>query len=226
MEHTALVTGGNRGIGREIVKGLARKVTTVLLGCRDVESGQQIASSLGDHVHAVRIDLCERQSLRDQISQIQHSYPAVDILVNNAGVLHEGNFLEGEDGDFSQSLFVNLEAPYELMRAFLPGMIERGYGRVVNMTSGWGSFGEGLEGPTPYSVTKAALNALTLSASRAVSGNVKINSVCPGWVRTEMGGPEAPRTPEQGAQTPIWLATLPDDGPNGGFFRDREPIEW
>ncbi len=226
MDKTALVTGGNRGIGLEIVRGLARKVEHVLLGCRDPRRAQQRLTSLGGNVSPVRLDFQDSPSLKHQIEEIQQAYPVVDILVNNAGVLRGGNFLDEGDGDFSQSLFINLEAPYELMRSFLPGMVERGYGRVVNMTSGWGAFSEGLEGPTSYSVSKAALNALTLSASRAVSGDVKINSVCPGWVRTEMGGPEAPRAPELGAKTPLWLATLPEDGPNGGFFRDYEAIDW
>ncbi len=96
----------------------------------------------------------------------------------------------------------------------------------MNVSSGWGSFEEGLTGPTAYSVSKAALNALTLGLAHHLGRNVKINAVCPGWVRTRMGGAAAERSPEQGADTPVWLATLPDDGPTGGFFRDRRPIQW
>jgi NAD(P)-dependent dehydrogenase (short-subunit alcohol dehydrogenase family) len=105
-------------------------------------------------------------------------------------------------------------------------MITRGFGRIVNLSSGWGAFAEGLTGPAAYSVSKAALNALTLSLSKDLPQNVKVNSMCPGWVRTRMGGSGASLSPEEGADTAIWLATLPEDGPNGGFFRRRKPINW
>jgi NAD(P)-dependent dehydrogenase (short-subunit alcohol dehydrogenase family) len=105
-------------------------------------------------------------------------------------------------------------------------MLERGYGRIVNVSSGWGSFAEGLEGPASYSVTKAALNALTVSLARTLRGDVKVNSCCPGWVRTRMGGREADLSPAEGADTIVWLATLPPEGPSGGFFRARQRIAW
>jgi NAD(P)-dependent dehydrogenase (short-subunit alcohol dehydrogenase family) len=105
-------------------------------------------------------------------------------------------------------------------------MIERGYGRVVNVSSGAGSFAEGLEGPPAYAVSKAALNALTVRLATETRGDVKVNAACPGWVRTRMGGSGAPRSVEEGADTIVWLATLGPDGPTGGFFRDRQPIEW
>lgn len=121
---------------------------------------------------------------------------------------------------------VMLHGPYQLMQAAVPEMGARGYGRVVNMSSDWGSFHEGLHGPGAYGVAKAGLNALTLAAARQAPEGVKINAMCPGWVRTRMGGSGATRTPEQGADTALWLATLPEDGPNGGFFRDRKPLAW
>ncbi|MGL5096272.1 MAG: SDR family NAD(P)-dependent oxidoreductase, partial [Planctomycetia bacterium] len=99
-------------------------------------------------------------------------------------------------------------------------------GRIVNVSSGWGSFAEGLEGPGFYGVTKAALNALTVRLAAESPPAVKVNAMCPGWVRTRMGGDDADRTPDQGADTAIWLATLPDAGPTGRFFRDRHPIDW
>ena len=105
-------------------------------------------------------------------------------------------------------------------------MIQRGYGRIVNVSSGWGSFAEGLTGPAAYSITKAALNALTVTLARELPPNVKVNSICPGWVRTRMGGSEATRSPEEGAETALWLATLPEDGPSGGFYRDNNLINW
>ena len=121
---------------------------------------------------------------------------------------------------------VNFLAPLQLIRQLVPGMSTRGYGRIVNVSSGWGSFAEGLSGPAAYSISKAALNALTLSLANEVPPSVKVNSMCPGWVRTRMGGEAAPRTPEEASDTAIWLATLPDDGTSGGFYRDRKLIAW
>lgn len=150
---------------------------------------------------------------------------AVDVLVNNAGVYPtEGVFSVSEE-TFQQALEINTVGPFRTCQAFVPAMVGRGYGRVVNVSSGGGSFGEGL-GPAAYAVSKAALNALNVKVSQAVRGDVKVNAMCPGWVSTEMGGSGAPRSPEEAVDTLLWLATLPDDGPNGGFFRDRKPIPW
>ncbi|MCH2228491.1 MAG: SDR family NAD(P)-dependent oxidoreductase [Candidatus Caenarcaniphilales bacterium] len=147
--------------------------------------------------------------------------------MNNAAVLKQGDFLSVGSDEFLESLKVNFEAPFHLMRALVPEMVKNNYGRVVNLSSGWGAFADGLTGPAAYSVTKAAINALTLSLSQAITAtNVKVNSMCPGWVRTRMGGEGASRSPEEGAETVIWLATLEDDGPSGGFFRDKKLIDW
>jgi NAD(P)-dependent dehydrogenase (short-subunit alcohol dehydrogenase family) len=150
----------------------------------------------------------------------------VDILINNAGILEKGNVLDVSDEAFDTSMLVNFRMPLYLIRKLTPGMITRGFGRIVNMSSGLGSFAEGLNGSAAYSISKAALNALTLVLSHELPANVKVNSMCPGWVHTRMGGENAPRTPEQAASTAIWLATLPNAGPSGGFFRDKELIAW
>ena len=125
-----------------------------------------------------------------------------------------------------EAIAVNLLGPLRTARAFMPGMAQRGYGRVVNVSSNWGSFDQGLEGPAAYAVTKAALNALTVRLAREAGEGVKVNCMCPGWVQTRMGGQGATSTPEQGADTAVFLATLPDDGPTSGFFRHRKPIAW
>jgi len=160
------------------------------------------------------------------MEEIFSTHGPVDLLVNNAAILEEDGLLEVSSSAFELSLRVNMVAAFDLLRMVLPSMLERGYGRIVNLSSGWGSFSEGLGGPVSYAVSKAALNALTVKAAREVSGNIKINAMCPGWVRTDMGGANAERSPEEGADTAIWLATLPDDGPSGKFFRDRKPIRW
>ena len=223
---TALVTGGNRGIGLAIVQGLAALGYRVLLGSRKVVSGEEAASGIRGDVIPVPLDLTHRETLKGQVGTLLENHPSIDVLVNNAGILEQGSLLEVKEEKFDQSMRVNFEAPFDLVRMIVPGMFQRKYGRVVNLSSGWGSFGEGLNGPAAYSVSKAALNALTLALAKSVPQEVKVNAMCPGWVRTQMGGEGATRSPEKGAETAIWLATLGDDGPSGGFFRDMKPIEW
>jgi NAD(P)-dependent dehydrogenase (short-subunit alcohol dehydrogenase family) len=128
--------------------------------------------------------------------------------------------------DFAQAMEVMVNAPLDLIRLNTPHWRRTGWGRIVNLSSGWGAHAEGLEGPGAYGVAKATLNALTRALVRDLPPGVKINAACPGWVATRMGGPGAPLSPEEGADTPLWLALLPEDGPNGGFFRNRQPIPW
>ena len=226
-EKLALVTGGNRGIGKAIAAGLARSSDIhVLLGSRDLEKGKVAAAEISERVTPVALDLGDRATLKKQINVIREQFGVVSILVNNAGVLEDADLIKLSEEAFEHSLRVNLIAAFDLIRLLAPGMAEQGYGRIVNLSSGWGSFAEGLGGPPAYAVSKAALNALTRTAARTLPACVKINSMCPGWVRTDMGGANAERSPEEGADTAIWLATLPDDGPSGGFFRDRKTIEW
>ena len=145
-------------------------------------------------------------------------YKNVHVLVNNAGVLNEGPFDSISMEKFDESLRVNTVAPYELIRSIIPNMKKNKYGRIVNLSSGWGSFDDGLSGPFSYSFSKAALNALTLTIAKDLPSSIKINSMCPGWVRTRMGGMMASRSVEEGAVTAIWLANLDNEGPTGGFF--------
>lgn len=228
MTHTALVTGGNRGIGLETCRQLAAAGHKVFLGSRDARLGEAAAQALRDQgldVTAVVLDVADDASVQACAAALKAQGAEVDMLINNAGFLAEGELLSGPDA-MAEAIDVNLLGPLRTARAFMPGMAERGWGRVVNFSSGWGSFAAGLEGPPAYAVTKAALNALTVRLAREAGDGVKVNSIDPGWVQTRMGGDGAIRTVEQGADTAVWLATLPDDGPTGGFFFDREPTDW
>jgi len=228
----ALITGANRGIGFAIAQGLAAQGCEVVLGARDLAAGQSAAEKIGatgaaeaTRAAAVHLDVANP----DSIAQAVRAVGSVDILVNNAGVLGSGGVLD-DPQEFAQAMAVMVAGPLLLMHHLVPAMVRRGYGRIVNMSSGWGSFADGVAGPGAYGVAKAALNALTVSTARSLTGDVKVNAMCPGWVRTRMGGMGAPRSPQEGADTAIWLATLGADGhrdvPSGGFFRDRRAIAW
>ena len=215
----ALVTGANRGIGFAVAKGLSDQGLDVIVGSRDLDAGNQAARQIG--ATTVRIDVADPDSIA---SAVEETGP-VDILVNNAGILGSGNILD-DPRDFEDSMNVMVRGPFLLMHHLAPHMVSRNYGRIVNVSSGWGAFSDGVAGPGAYGVAKAALNALTVSAARALPETVKVNAMCPGWVRTRMGGAGATRSPEEGAKTAIWLATLDSSGPTGGFFRDKRQIDW
>ncbi|MET1410779.1 SDR family NAD(P)-dependent oxidoreductase [Roseibium sp. HPY-6] len=215
----ALVTGANRGIGFAIASGLALQGCEVLLGARDLTSGENAARRIG--AAALELDVAEP----DSINRALEEAGPVDILVNNAGVLGSAPLLE-DPQDFEMSMAVMVHGPYQLLHHLVPQMVANGYGRIVNVSSGWGAFSDGVAGPGAYGVAKAALNALTVASARTLPSYVKVNAMCPGWVRTRMGGQGATRSPEEGADTAIWLATLGSEGPTGGFFRDRKPIDW
>ncbi|MEL6643989.1 MAG: SDR family NAD(P)-dependent oxidoreductase [Pseudomonadota bacterium] len=217
--HRALVTGGNRGIGRAVAEGLVRAGLDVVIGSRDGAAGAEAAREIG--CRSVALDLDAPASFESALAEVGE----IDVLVNNAGILIETPMLEDPEG-WRQTMQVMVHAPYDLIRLTAPGMAARGYGRIVNVSSGWGSFAEGLGGPGAYGVAKASLNALTKALSQQIPPAIKINTMCPGWVRTRMGGPAATTSIEDGADTAIWLATLPDDGPTGGFFRRRQAIAW
>ena len=234
---TALVSGANRGIGLAIATGLAGQHNMgnmgnikVLLGSRVIEEGEKaienLPANIKENLHPVSLDLAERAQLLNQLTAIQEEHGVLDILVNNAAVLHQGGLLDSPIEKIEEGMRVNTIAVLDMIRFWLPLMRERNYGRIVNLSSGWGSFAEGLGGPISYSLSKAALNAITMIVARELPPNIKINSMCPGWVRTRMGGMGATRSPEEGADTALWLASLPSDGPSGGFFRDRKPIAW
>lgn len=228
MKRTALVTGANRGIGFEACRQLGRQGCQIVLGSRDLAKGEAAASLLageGIDAVAVHLDVADGAS----VVELAAMSPEIDILVNNAGVhLDQGHGpLELDPAVIRATLDTNLIGAVRLAQTFIPGMVERGWGRVVNVSSGMGQLADMGGGALAYRLSKTALNALTRVLAAEVDGaKVKVNSACPGWVRTDMGGASAPRDVAQGAETIVWLANLPDSGPTGGFFRDKQPIPW
>jgi NAD(P)-dependent dehydrogenase (short-subunit alcohol dehydrogenase family) len=215
----AIVTGGNRGIGLAIATGLKALGANVTIGARNAADGKAAAAEIG--VSNVVLDVADPKS----IAALIDSDSQFDILVNNAGVLPDGSLFANPAG-FEECMAVMVHGPFQLIQGVVPHMKARGFGRIINVSSGWGSFSEGLGGPNAYGIAKASLNALTLALSRDMPNGVTINAMCPGWVRTRMGGMSASRSPEEGADTALWLASQGQGGVSGGFFRDRKPIGW
>lgn len=232
----ALVTGANRGIGLEIVRQLSRGGFLAVLGTRDLAKGREAAAGLaseGLEPPVVSLDVTDAASIRCAVDQVMDLFGRIDVLVNNAGILKEGQTAEDMRVlDVPPSVVVdtydtNTLGPLRMMQAVIPIMLAGGYGRVVNLSSGAGQLSDMGKGFPAYRMSKAALNALTrTTAAELGSSPVKVNAMCPGWVRTDMGGPNATRSVEQGAETAVWLAALPDTGPTGGFYRDKAPIPW
>jgi NAD(P)-dependent dehydrogenase (short-subunit alcohol dehydrogenase family) len=229
---TALVTGGNRGIGLEVCRLLSRRGLRVVLGSRDGAAGEKAAAALGAAAGVVRaeaLDVASDESVQALAQRLRKARIQIDVLVNNAGIYPSAALLDrGGDEVLREALEVNFLGAVRTCRAFVPAMVRAGYGRVVNVSTGYASFGEGLEGPAPYSISKAALNALTVKLAQEVAStpDLKVNAVCPGWVRTRMGGRGAPVAPEEAAESIVRLATLPPDGPSGRFFRREREIPW
>jgi NAD(P)-dependent dehydrogenase (short-subunit alcohol dehydrogenase family) len=223
----ALVTGANRGIGLEVCRQLASRGLRVILTARDPKEGDAAARALRDEgldVVAEPVDVTDAAAIRSLARQVD-----ADVLVNNAAVLigENATMIGTRIDDLRKTFETNVFGAVAFAQAFVPRMVERGYGRVVNVSSGAGQLSTMTNYAPAYSMSKAALNAFTRLLAAETSGSgVLVNCVDPGWVRTRMGGPTAPRGVEQGADTIVWLATLPANGPTGGFFRDQRQIEW
>lgn len=226
---TALVTGANRGIGLEVARQLAQAGHPVVLTARDGAAAAAAAAALraeGLAVDAETLDVARQDSVAACASALSARGARVDILINNAGIYPAGDVLSAPAERFTEALAINALGALWCARAWLPAMLARSYGRVVNMTSGYGCFSTGLDGPAAYSLSKAALNAVTVQLAQVARDDVKVNAVDPGWVRTRMGGSGAPRAVADAAADVVWAATLPGDGPNGRLLRRRRVADW
>jgi NAD(P)-dependent dehydrogenase (short-subunit alcohol dehydrogenase family) len=218
----ALVTGTSRGIGPEIARELAADHGfMVFAGARDPDDVEEV-----EGIIPIELDVTDQTEIDEAQERIGSEVGHLDALVNNAGVY--GDPIGAADYDLDRAhevLEVNTFGPWRLIQAFLPLLRRSSQPRIVNVSSGAGQLSDMFGGRAAYRVSKAALNALTRTLAYD-EDDVKVNVMCPGWVRTDMGGSGATRSVEEGADTAVWLATLPDDGPTGGFFRDRESIPW
>ena len=215
----ALVTGGNRGIGLEVCRQLAANGHEVILGSRDKRKGEQVANGL----RVVELDVSDAASVQRAAAEIER----LDILVNHAAILYD-TWARAATTDLEEvhdAFETNLFGAWRTVQAFLPQLRASAHARIVNVSSESGSLA-GMSGGTPaYSVSKAALNALTrVLAQELRRDGILVNAVCPGWTDTDMG--QGGRPVQQGAASVVWAAELSDDGPTGGFFRDGRPLDW
>ncbi|MCX4990062.1 MULTISPECIES: SDR family NAD(P)-dependent oxidoreductase [unclassified Streptomyces] len=221
----ALVTGANRGIGHEVARLLAVAGHTVYLTARSAEAAADAPGAIGlPDVRPLRLDVTSEADIAAAARDID----ALDVLINNAAITYD-TWQRATTADLDvvrQAAETNLYGPWRLTQALLPLLRASGHPRIVNVSSEAASLA-GMGGGTPaYSASKAALNALTrMFAAELRSDGILVNAVCPGWVATDMGGPGG-RPVEEGAARVVWAATLPDDGPTGGFFRDGRPLSW
>ncbi|MBD2440438.1 SDR family oxidoreductase [Nostoc sp. FACHB-110] len=234
-QRVAVVTGGNRGLGFEASRQLAKQGYKVILTSRDEDKGQAAANKLqaeGLDVISYPLDVTSEASSQNLAQFIHQQFGKLDVLVNNAAIYIDAqtgsnNILNAKIDTLSKTIETNVFGVVRVTQALIPLMQAQNYGRIVNVSSGMGQLTDMTGGSPGYRISKTALNAVTRIFASELSGtNILVNSMCPGWVKTDMGGSNAPRTPEQGVDTMVWLATLPDDGTTGGFFRDRQPIDW
>ncbi|MFF2193928.1 SDR family oxidoreductase [Streptomyces sp. NPDC058157] len=228
----SLVTGGNRGIGRETARQLAGLGHTVLLSARRPEDAERAVADLAPgrpgRLLPCRLDVTDADHVRALARRVEEEFGRLDVLVNNAAVNYDTarRAVSVDLDEVRRTLETNLFGAWRTTQAFLPLLRRSPHPRVVNVSSESGSL-EGMSGGTPaYGVSKAALNALTRKlADELRAEGILVNAVCPGWIATDMGGPGGDPV-DQGAAGVVWAATLPDSGPSGGFFRKGEPLAW
>ena len=225
----ALVTGANRGIGREIASRLAAEGVVVAVAARVLDDAAEAAATIGGDTFPVQLDVTDAASVHAAVAAVIAHAGALHIVVNNAGGHYDDGVPAREVSahDLRDAFEINTIGPLELIRTALPHLLATGHGRIVNVTSRSGTFAATWATAPAYGVSKAALNMLTVQLAKDLAGSgVLVNACCPGWVRTRMGGADAERSIEEGADTPVWLALLPDDGPTGAMWGDRQPIGW
>ncbi|MGL4489150.1 MAG: SDR family NAD(P)-dependent oxidoreductase, partial [Rhizobiaceae bacterium] len=236
---TVLITGANRGIGRAMAKLFASNGFHVLAGVRSLEKAQPLILEIqasGGKIEAFEVDMGDKNSIVAAARSISAKHDVLNAIVNNAAV-HVGmtdTILTASDSDIDVSLRTNAFGPLELVKALLP-QIKAGHARIVNVSSAAGSIAETANSDSPYAfydtasyrLSKTMLNGMTGMMAKALRADgVKVNSMCPGWTQTDMGGADAPNKPEQGATIAYKLATLLDDGPTGGFFNEAGAMAW
>ena len=226
MSTITLVTGGNRGIGREVCRQLAGRGHNVVLTARSAEAAATAARAAG--AEPLPLDVTDPGSIAAAARQVGERHGRLDVLVNNAAIDYD-TWQRAIDADLAvvrEAAETNLYGPWLMVQQFLPLLRASEHPRIVIVSSEAASLASMGGGTPAYTASKVALNALTrMLAAELRRDHVLVNAVCPGWVATDMGGPGG-RLVEAGAASVVWAATLPDSGPTGGFFRDGRPLPW
>jgi NAD(P)-dependent dehydrogenase (short-subunit alcohol dehydrogenase family) len=228
---TALVTGANKGIGREVARQLAKKGFHVFVGARNPGAGRKAADEIakqGGKATLLEIDVTNHASVKAAVREFSKIADHLDVLVNNAGIMMDGDdaILEITDDIFRKTIETNVLGALRVTRTFAHLLAKSKAPRIINVSSGGGQLTGGADGWSPaYCISKTALNGVTSQLAAALP-KFAVNSVCPGWVRTDMGGRNAPRSVEEGADTIVWLATAAPQTLTGKFLRDRREIPW
>src|SRR5450432_793314 len=226
----ALVTGANRGIGFEVARQLARQDFAVFIGARDAKAGRAAAEKLHSEgeITALEIDIADAESIRRAAEEFSRKADHLDVLINNAGIcLDEDKEIVKISADtFEKTLRTNTLGSLLVAQAFVPLLQKSAAPRIVNVSSGGGQLADGADGWAPaYCISKTALNGVTSQLAAALP-KFAVNSVCPGWVRTDMGGADATRSVGEGAAGIVWLASEAPQEETGKFWRDRKVIPW
>jgi NAD(P)-dependent dehydrogenase (short-subunit alcohol dehydrogenase family) len=231
MDKIALISGANRGIGMETGKQLLELGWNVVFTARNMHEGRPLINKLREKWKSAwfhQLDVTDEQSISDVAEYVEDTCGRLDVLINNAGIMIEENhkIMDMELDDLHKTMATNLYGPLMLTRTMLPFFKDSKDARVINVSSKMGQL-SGMEGGhAAYRISKAALNALTIVMAKELEGEgIRVNTICPGWVRTDMGGPNANKSIEEGADTAVWLATA-DKIENGKFYADREVIPW
>ena len=223
MDKIALVTGAAKGIGYEVVKQLSQKGFVVILTARDAVKGNKATAALkSDKVYFCQLDVANEQSIQQAFNFVKEKFGRLDVLVNNAGIFDRTTGMKVGLDQVRTFLENNTLGPLRLAQVFVP-LMKRG--KIINVSSGMGQLSEMNGGHAAYRISKTALNAVTKILAEELKGKVNVNCLCPGWVRTDMGGVFAERSVEKGAETIVWLA-VENDKDSGKFFRDKKEIPW
>ncbi|MFD2569810.1 SDR family oxidoreductase [Spirosoma soli] len=232
-QRTALITGGNKGIGKEIARQLAERGFAVFIGARDIAKGRETSEELcrqGYEATFIQLDVTDPVSIKNACGTFSQKADHLDVLVNNAAVLedHGENIIKLNTEMLDRTLKANVSGPILVIQDFLPYLLKSTIGaRIINVSSGAGALNDMTTYAPAYSISKTALNAVTRQFAGALkSETIAVNCVDPGWVRTDMGGPNASRPVEKGAETIVWLATEAPLSETGKFWHDKREVEW
>jgi NAD(P)-dependent dehydrogenase (short-subunit alcohol dehydrogenase family) len=222
-----LVTGANRGIGKEIALQLAEQGWQVIVAARKFVAAEEVANQIGHSAVSLQLDVSDEQSVKQAAETVMQKFNRLDVLINNAGIMGNDSALSFDLDQIASTMNINFTGPIRTAKYFMPLLKKSADARVINVSSGMGEINSLYTGGyAAYRLSKTSLNAFTILLSAELRNtNIKVFAMCPGWVQTDMGGKGAPRTVAKGAETAVWLAS-DQNASSGKFYRDKKVIDW